>query len=56
MQPGSMLWQSGEIRRNMKKDFRRSRDFTLSEAAAFLAEALATAYKNWASFPKPRMI
>ena len=47
------IWREPE---NMKKDFRRSRDFTLSEAAAFLAEALATAYKNWASFPKPRMI
>ena len=39
-----------------RKSSRRSRDFTQSEAAGFLDGDWVTVYKNWASYPKPRMI
>ena len=48
--------RSGGILKNMKKASRRSRDFTQSEAAGFLDGDWVTVYKNWASYPKPRMI
>ena len=44
------------IRKNMKKASRPFRGFMRLEAVDFLAVVLVTAYKNWASSPKPRMI
>lgn len=48
--------QSGATRKNTKKGFKPFRDFMPSGAAVCLAGASETVYKNWASFPKPRMI
>ena len=45
-----------EIRRNMKKDFRRSRDCMPSAAAEYSAEALETVCRNLDLFRKRRMI
>ena len=39
----------------MKKDFRLSRGSMRSEAVDFLDGDWETVYKNWASYPKPRM-
>ena len=56
---GFIVWnvlQSGEIRRNMKKDFRRSRDCMPLAAAEYSAEALETVCRNLDLFRKRRMI
>ena len=49
-------WQSGGIRKNMKKDFRLYRACMQSEAEGSLARGSGTVCRSWDLSRKPRMI